>query len=246
MWDNMLTVFMLNIGFVLVVGIGLYLPTLLVEINVIASFIGFAIGIILLFQYSGAASYVARNMVNYQTTGFRDFIGYFKETWKQSLFLAGVMVIHALIFFIAFQFYFGMGGLIGIAAMSIIFWVSVIWLIASQFFFPVRVGLDRNIKKIIRKCFIMFFDNTFFSLAITIGTVVIFLVSGFTAFLLPGITSILIWHQAGFKLRMLKYDYIEENPEEDRKKIPWDALLIDEKDRVGHRTLRGMIFPWKE
>ena len=45
---------------------------------------------------------------------------------------------------------------------------------------------------------------------------------------------------------MYKYDWLEANPEANRKKIPWDALLMDDKERVGKRTLRGMIFPWKE
>ena len=48
------------------------------------------------------------------------------------------------------------------------------------------------------------------------------------------------------KLRLYKYDYLEENPDAKRNDIPWDALLIDERERVGKRTLRGMIFPWKE
>jgi hypothetical protein len=39
---------------------------------------------------------------------------------------------------------------------------------------------------------------------------------------------------------------LEENPDANRRKIPWDALLIDEKDRVGSRSIRGMIFPWKD
>jgi hypothetical protein len=56
----------------------------------------------------------------------------------------------------------------------------------------------------------------------------------------------LIWLQAGFKLRLLKYDYLENDSDANRKRIPWDALLIDERERVGKRSLRGMIFPWKE
>ena len=245
MWDNMLTVFLLNIGFVLVVGGALYLPIVL-NFSVFFSYFGVAIGIVLFFLYSGAASLVARNMVDYQTTGFREFVAYFKETWKQSLLLAGITIVQAFIILVAFPFYMSMGGILGVAAMSLIFWVSVIWWIASQYYYPIRARLDESLRKIVRKSFVVFFDNTVFSLVIAIGTIATFIVSGFTAFLLPGITTILIWHQAALKLRLLKYDYLEENPEADRKKIPWDALLIDERERVGHRTLRGMIFPWKE
>ena len=64
--------------------------------------------------------------------------------------------------------------------------------------------------------------------------------------MLPGISAVVLWISVGLKLRLYKYDYLEKNPEANRKKIPWDALLVADKDRVGKRTLRGMIFPWKE
>ncbi len=245
MWDNMLTVFLLNIGFVLVGGAAVYLPVLL-GFNVVFSYVGVACGIAIFFLYSGAASLVARNMTDYQTTGLRDFLEYFKTTWKQSTFFAAITVVQALIVLVAFPFYLSVGGVLGVAAMSLIFWVSVVWWISSQYFYAVRARLDESLRKIVRKSFLLFFDNTMFSLVLAFGTVVIIVLSAFTAFLLPGIATVLIWHQGALKLRLLKYDYLEENPDANRKKIPWDALLIDEKERVGHRTLRGMIFPWKE
>lgn len=245
MWDNMLSVFLLNFGFVLIVGGGLYLPYLL-SFSVFASYFGAAVAIIAFNLYVGAVSMSARDMVDYKPPTFREFFGYFKETWKASLAISIVTIVQAIVLFIAFPFYLNMGGILGVAAMSVIFWVSVVWWIASQYFFPIRARLDNEIKKLFKKSFMLFFDNTVFSIVLAIGTIVIFVLSGFTAFLLPGLTTILIWHQAGMKLRLYKYDYLEENEDADRKKVPWDALLIDEKDRVGPRTLRGMIFPWKE
>ena len=245
MWDNMLAVFMLNFGYVLVVGGALYLPYLL-SFNTILSYFGIAFGILAFNFYTGAASMIARDISDYTTLSFKMFFGYFKEVWKSSLAISVITIIQAFILLIAFPFYFQMGGFLGIAAMSVIFWVSVVWWISSQYFFPIRARLDKDIKKILKKSFMIFFDNTVFSLVLGVGTIATVVISGFTAFLLPGLTSVLIWHQVGFKLRLMKYDYLEENPEADRKKIPWDALLIDDKDRVGHRTLRGMIFPWKE
>ena len=31
-----------------------------------------------------------------------------------------------------------------------------------------------------------------------------------------------------------------------RKKIPWDAILIDEREKTGNRSLKSFIFPWKD
>jgi hypothetical protein len=71
-------------------------------------------------------------------------------------------------------------------------------------------------------------------------------VSFFTALLIPGITVVLLAHQVALKLRLYKYDYLEANTEVNRKNIPWAELLYDEKEKIGTRTIKGMIFPWKE
>ena len=245
MWDNMITVFLVNLGFVLVAAAAVYLPYLLSASTPLAV-AGIVVGVTLFNFYTGAASFLARDISDYNRGGFKDFWNYFKETWKSSLGLAIITIIQILVLVVAMPFYMQMGGLFGMAAVALIFWISVIWWLASQYYFGVRARLDTKFRKIVKKSFILLFDNTMFSIFLGLGTVVTFAISAFTAFLLPGITSILIWHQDALKLRLLKYDYLEKNPEANRKEIPWDALLIDEKEKVGQRTLRGMIFPWKE
>jgi uncharacterized membrane protein YesL len=156
------------------------------------------------------------------------------------------MVMIGLIFTVALPTYIRMGNILGIIAGGLLFWLSVLWLLASQYYFPVRNRLDTNLKKVLRKSLLLCFDNTGFTLVLGLGTLLMLILSGFTAFLFPGIGSILLWHQVGLKLRLYKYTYLEEHPEAKRQKIPWDTLLQDERERVGPRTLRGMIFPWKE
>lgn len=72
------------------------------------------------------------------------------------------------------------------------------------------------------------------------------LFSCLTALLMPGLSSVLLARQGALRILMKKYDYLEEEPEANRRKIPWDALLVEERELVGHRSLKGMIFPWKE
>ncbi|MCF6336254.1 MAG: hypothetical protein L3J12_10990, partial [Spirochaetales bacterium] len=79
-----------------------------------------------------------------------------------------------------------------------------------------------------------------------IYSLIVLSLSVFTAFLIPGVTVILLAHQTAVKLRLYKYDYLEENKDTGRKNIPWNTLLFDEREKVGKRTLKGMIFPWKE
>jgi len=94
--------------------------------------------------------------------------------------------------------------------------------------------------------FLLLLDNTLFSISLFIGTLIILALSAFTAFLLPGIASILLWLNEALKLRLYKYDYLEEHPDTKKNQIPWDILLIEDREKIGKRTLKGMIFPWKE
>jgi len=93
--------------------------------------------------------------------------------------------------------------------------------------------------------FLLLLDNPLFTVGLLIGSLVVFVLSAFTAFLLPGLATILLWWNVALKLRLYKYDHLEKHPD-DRRHIPWDGLLAEDRDRVGKRTLKGMIFPWKE
>lgn len=246
MWDNFLTIILLNLGFVAVLSVPLLVPYALAPINTALSVVMLIAGVLLLFVYSGAASMVTRDISDYKTPEFRAFFTYLKETWALSLFLGAVYVLLVFVLSVALPVYSSMGNLLGLAALVFLFWATVIWVLASQFFYAIRARLDRKLPRIIRKCFIVFFDNTGFSIFTGIGAAFTAVISIFTAFLIPGFGGMLLWLNVGFKLRLLKYDYLEANPQANRRQLPWDALLVDEREKVGKRSLRGMIFPWKE
>ena len=244
-WDNMIRVVLINLGFIAVIGVGVYLPYLL-RFNTVLAILSLIAVLIVFNVYAGAASFMAWDMVNYRASGFTEFKEHIKTVWKSSLILSLITGLQVIVLFVAYPFYTSIGGVLGLGALSLIFWISIVWWLAAQYFFPIRSQLDDNPKKILKKCFLLLFDNTGFTIFLGIGTVATLVLTSFTAFLLPGFTGIMIWHQAALKLRLRKYDYIEENPGVNRKRIPWDALLIDERDKVGPRTFKGMIFPWKD
>lgn len=246
MWDNMFQVVLLNIGFILMLSLAVFGPPLFAETVPVLSAIVFAVSGILLYVYLGAASMLTRDIADYQRAGFKEFFAYLKETWKTSAVFGLIAVLHILVLSIAIPVYGSMQNIFGLAALVFLLWGSLIWAIASQYYLPLRDRLDRKIRKIIKKCFILFFDNTFFSITLGIGAVAIFALSAFTAFLIPGIATVLLWWNVALKLRLYKYDYLEQNPGANRRRIPWDALLVEDRERVGKRTLKGMIFPWKE
>ena len=245
MWDNLLILILLNLGFVLILA-GLFFLFNLLSFNFIVLIIGLSVGILILNLYLGTVSLMTGEIADYKQIQFSDIKKFFLDALKPALLISLISILQFIILTITFPFYWNMGGILGLGAVAIIFWISVIWWLASQFYFPIYKRLDKNFKKLIKKCFLIFFDNTFFSVVTGIMSLIILILSMFTAFLIPGVATILLLHQGALRLRLFKYDYLEENPEVKRNKIPWTALLHDDKDKVGPRSLRGMIFPWKE
>ena len=68
--------------------------------------------------------------------------------------------------------------------------------------------------------------------------------------MLPGVNGITLSNMNALRLRLYKYDWLEEHPdyENDRDKradVPWDQLIADDKESLGERKLLSFIFPWK-
>ncbi len=245
MWDNMFRIILMNLGYIAVLAIFILLAPVFVSVPVLF-FAVIALGIAVFAAYTGAVSRFCAEIADYKQPGVQDFLTFLKESWPSSLLLALLVTAYLLIVRVAFQFYGGMKSLVGPLAVALLFWVTVAGVLASQFYFPIQSRLDHKFRKIFRKSFLIFFDNPAFSIGLILCALIILVGSAFTALLLPGISSILLWWNIAFKLRLYKYDWLEQNPDTNRRRIPWDALLVDDRERVGKRTLKGMIFPWKE
>ena len=161
-----------------------------------------------------------------------------------------VFAAYMLVLFVI-PFYLGMQSMVGFLLAAFIFWSLVVSILSLQFFLAVRARLDTKITKVIKKCFIIFFDNPWFCIFTLIHNVIVLSLSAFVAFLFPGPAGALLFLDEALRLRLLKYDWLEENPEEEgakpgKREIPWDAILIDEREKTGTRSLKSFIFPWKD
>ncbi|HUI72726.1 MAG TPA: hypothetical protein VL354_19545, partial [Spirochaetia bacterium] len=204
------------------------------------------LGVALFAVYTGAVSKMCAEIADYRQPGFADFFRFLKESFPSSLLLALTISLYGLVVSVAFRFYGGMKSIAGPLAVALLFWVTVAGVLAAQFYFPIQSRLDKKFRKIARKSFLVFFDNPGFSIGLSICTLIVIAVSVFVALLLPGLATVLLWWNVAFKLRLYKYDWLEQNPEHKGRRVPWDALLVEDRERVGKRTLRGMIFPWRE
>jgi len=101
-------------------------------------------------------------------------------------------------------------------------------------------------RQALKTALYLFVDNPGFSIFLLLWRIFTFAVSVLTMLLAPGPAGAALASAVAVRLRMKKYRYLKENPGADRRRIPWDELLQEEKELVGKRTLKGMIFPWKD
>jgi len=249
-WDNMFRIILLNLGFVLSLTIPILLPGF-IPIPILA-IITAAVGFLWCTVYLAAAALSVKAVSDYAVFNFADFAANLKAGWPAGVVmgLAGFFVFLAVKIII--PFYLNLNSLVGLLLGAVVFWTLALALVAFQFFYAIRARLDTKPLKIIKKCFIIFFDNPGFSIFTLLYTLVTLILSIIFAFLLPGPAGILLFLDEALRLRLMKYDWLEANPPADgvpkskRQAIPWDALLIEEREKTGTRTLRNFIFPWKD
>lgn len=245
-WDNFLSIALLNLGFLGFLALPLLAPASVMEDSPVLGIIIISLGFLLLHLYTGMAQVLLKKIVNYEKPEFRDVIPALKDSWKISLGFGAINLFLLMTLFFVVPFYWSMDSILALAALVFLFWMVLLWLLSSQFFYPIRTQLERRFPKILKKSFIIFFDNGGFSFLLGIFSLIVLALSSLTAFLAPGPIGAMLVVQVGLKLRLYKYDYLEENPEADRRKIPWGGLIFEDKERVGKHTFKGMIFPWKE
>ena len=293
MWDNLFRIFALNLGYVLIIsGTGFLLSA--VPPGQLAYFAVLVIGSAVLSVFTMGTAAITSAIADYKSPEWVSFVHAIRARWLPAVLLVAInAAIFLFLLLIAVPVY--TQSTIGLVALGLLGWAAVFWLLASQLFFPLVTRMADPFGKALRKCFTLLFDNTSFMLGLFIALnvsapyliglfLLLFLAIptrllafGSPLLLLPGPASAVLLLTVAFKLRMYKYDYLEEQQQSDaaqpdaaqadaaqadtgqpdveqaggrrrrvRVRVPWDALLAEDREQVGVRTLRGMIFPWKE
>lgn len=93
-------------------------------------------------------------------------------------------------------------------------------------------------------------DNTAFSIGFAFYNLILILLSVLFIGFIPSVTGITLAKVNALRLRLYKYDYLELHPElktkHERKNVPWEELLYEDKETLGPRKFRSFIFPWKD
>jgi hypothetical protein len=250
LWDNLFRAALINLGFIASLAIPVFLPGLFVSIPVLSLAVIF-LGVLWCFVYLAAAALSLKAVSDYGSFGFGDFFRNLKAGWPAGVLMGALVFLLWILVTVAIPFYLSMNSLIGLLLAAVIFWTLVVACLSLQFFFAIRARLDTKLTKVFKKCFIIFFDNPGFCIFSFFYNLIMLGLSVFLAFLFPGPAGILLNLDEALRLRLLKYDWLEANPPAEgervkRRKVPWDTLLIDERERTGTRSLRSFIFPWKD
>jgi len=248
LWDNLFRIILINLGFLVTTAIPVFLPKLAaLFVNSPALEMGLAaLGIILCTVYLSAAAYSLKSISDYGTFGFIDFFKNFKDSWRSGLVMGIFIIILFILIRVVIPFYMSIESPIGLLIGMFVFWVVVYSVLSFQFYFPVCARLSSSLKKAYKKCMLISVDNTGLSIFIFLHNLVGLVLSVFLGFMFPGPAGALLYLDEALRLRLLKYDWLEANPGANRKKIPWDELLIEEREKTGTRTLKNLIFPWKD
>ncbi len=244
-WDNLVSLMLMNLVFTALFALGVALPSTLGAPTWL---------IVVCGALTLAASAVWWSVCVYSLNVVADFKGFrfadIRSSLKSAL-VPGLQIglFLALIFVVVttgLPFYLEFGGFFGVLAAGLVFWCGFVVLLALQYYIPIRSRLGGGLKKNLRKCFLLLLDNPGFSLFLFIYNLFNVVISIFTAGLLPGLAGVALGEDVALRLRLYKYDWLEAHPEADRKKIPWDELLQEDRELVGTRTIKNMFFPWKD
>lgn len=226
-------------------------------IAMVAIFLFF--GIISMFNFAECDNY--KSIANYNKATFKDYFKKIGKYWKDGMLFGFICAAIFLGAYISFPYYFHIwkpgttsdgtpiqGEVWGLILAILVFWFIFMVILLLQWVVPVKSLFKVNFRKALKKSLIILLDNMGFSICLLLWNIVLLFLSVFTLGLVPGSIGIPLSAVNALKLRLLKYDYIEQMAAmgEEVKRIPWDELLQQDRETLGPRTLKEFFFPWKD
>jgi len=246
LWDHLFFALAVNLVFTLAV-LGLAsLSFLFTGLGPLGLLIFTPIPFVAAALLGGLATFWARDIVVQGSARFADFVPHFLSSWKASLAFGLAWLVMAAGFLFGVPFYNSLNPWAGFAFGVIMAWLLFFGSGMSLYYPGLNAQVEAKVVKLAKKSFLVFLANPWASLVTAVVALLSLAVTILSLGFFPGILGLSIWLQVCFKFLMAKYEWIEANPEADHKKVPWATLLADDMEKVGPRSLKNMIFPWKD
>lgn len=191
----------------------------------------------------------ALKIASFEGPKFANYFGSIVSSLKDGALFGLYMAFVLLIAMISIPYYAAQGSILGLVMMSLVFWFIVITVLSLQYFLPIRSIMHNDFRKCLKKCYMLFFDNTLFTIGLGFLNLVNIAVAVFSLGILNGPATISVTCTEALRLRLYKYDWLEVNPglsKDERKEVPWDDLIANDKKLLGPRHWKSFLFPWKD
>jgi hypothetical protein len=245
MWDNFLAMFLMNVGFVILVCGFFILPSFLGIPGALLPFY-MAGGAVVITFYTGGVYRFTLDLADYKKRTLLQFLRGLVGSWKQSLVSSAITLLLIAVILVVLPYYLLSESTLLLVLGGIMFWAWFTVLMAGLFFPPASVRLGKKLLPSLRDSFSFLFDNLPFCLYVLFVFLFTLVVSAIVFFVIPGPATMILWINVCFKIRLYKYEYLQAYPGTNKRDIPWDDLIAGDKELVGKRTLRGLIFPWRQ
>lgn len=176
---------------------------------------------------------------------FKNIASAVKKYFKFACLLSGIII--ALV--VGFPIYISVNSFYGVMLGMILLLASLIVFLAFQWYIPLSVMVKGDFKKLVKKCFAVLVDNFAFSLFMAIYSIALLCLSIVCFLTIPGLNGILLGYVNALRLRLYKYDWLDQHPNlkvaKERKNIPWEALLKEDEVMFGKKSIKTLFMPWK-
>lgn len=254
-WDNLFHTIVVNLLNVVVFAISgficimsTYIPGGEVSLNVY-SFLAILVSSVLISIFTFAEGDNALKIASFESPKLHNLFKNIFPCIKDGA-LFGVFITFLIcVTFTSIPYYLCLGSLLGVFMTSIVFWIVLITILSLQWFLPIRSIMHNGFFKCLKKCYIIFMDNVFFTIGVGLVNLVNLFVMIFSLGILNGPATMTITTTDALRLRLYKYDWYEVNPnltKEQRADVPWKELLEKDRRILGPRGWKSFIFPWKD
>ena len=217
-------------------------------INVLSVFVSSIIVNILIFAESSNAFSASNSGKAKLKDFFTEIPVVFKHAVASGIFFGLLILASTVSLPYYHSMYLDTSNIVFLGMTMLLIWILAVTVLSLQYLLPVYAIMKNDFLKSLKKCYIIFFDNTLFTTGLGIlnlvNTAVTVLSFGFA----PGVTGISITCTNALRLRLYKYDWLEVNPElskEEKKNVPWKDLLKKEEEILGPHPIKAALFPWK-
>jgi len=245
MWDNLLTIMLINTC-VIFLSAGMFALPFAVKFSHVL-FILYQIITIPLFSFLLAVVFaMTKDYAAYKKNDFREIFSHLERYFLPALITTVYVLSIMMVLTFVLPAYFSRGSLTGTALGTMLFWVWLPVFLSGFYFFPVVFQLQKSSAESIKICIFLLFDNFFFTIYMILMAVIILIISMPFFFLLPGFATASLWLNVCLRTLKYKYDYLESHSGSNRAKIPWSDLIADDAQTIGPRSFKTLFFPWKQ